>query len=62
MCNNLELEGEKGCWIVVVEKKVFRGPMTTTRLEGLVVRTVSSCLGYLGVMGIEDREDGSRKC
>ena len=34
--------------------------MTTTRLGSLVVQTVSSCLGDMAMVGIDDRADGSK--
>ena len=38
---------------------MFRGSPTTTRLEGLVVWDVVSCLGVLRGMGIDDSNCGS---
>ncbi len=59
-CNNVGLEGEKDRKKQVVTGFWFREGPTTTRLEGLVVRNVVSCLGVNLVVGMEDCSYGSR--
>ena len=44
-----------GCFCV-------RGDPTSTRLEGMVVRTVSSCLEGIAVVGIDNRNCDSGDC
>ena len=45
------MEGQKDSWNCVVRGFELRGAMTTTRLGGLVIRTVDSCLEDIYVVG-----------
>ena len=60
-CRNLKLRDEKDSMKQVVKIFSSRGGPTTTRLEGLVVRTLGSCLRVLRSMGINEGGYGCKK-
>ena len=53
-CKNCWIVREKECRNQVVRGFELRGAATTTRLEGLVVWGVVSCLGVGVVVGMND--------
>ena len=61
-CRELKKWRWKGRAQKVVRKKCGRGGLNPTRLEGLVVWTVVSCLGMIVSEGMFDRGSGSWNC
>ena len=61
-CKNLRIWREKDSTEMVVEGKVVRGGMTTTRSGSWVEGPLRSCLGDTKGSGINNKDCGSRNC
>ena len=59
MCKEFGIRDEKECGNIVVERKTIRGGLCPSRLGGLVVRPVRSCLGRRTRVGMNDGSIGS---
>ena len=61
-CRNCEIDGRKERWNWVVGGFWFREALYPFRYEVLVMWLVVSCLGDLGIVGMEDKDFGYEDC